>query len=250
MFKIIKREFRELGSPFYGNFMYISLSSLTTARVGFIFWAVVARLYPVTDVGVASAVISALNMTFQLAMPGMNFALIRFYPEYRGRATESALFVVSIAGLIFSIIYSLLMVTLRSFLRSLRSFSSLSSCMLLIVFAGFSIVEATYNVLSTYAIAKRKVKHGFIQSLLFSLMFAFLFVCASLGVVRIISSFGVGLMVGVIYALIFIWDGVIPRIDHKFLEGGPPVFPWELFSRDSQYFTKLSDANAGFRYAW
>lgn len=211
MLELIKREFRELRDPFYRNSMYISLSSLTTAFAGFIFWAVAARLYSAGDVGVASAVISALNMTFQLSMIGMNFALIRFYPEYHERAAETALFVVSLASLIFSLIYSLLMLTLRSF-------SSLSSFMLLIVFVVFSVVGATYNILLTYSIAKRKAKHGFVQSLLFSLRFAFLFVCASLGVFGIISSFGIGLILGVIYALIFIWDGVIPRIDRKFLE--------------------------------
>ncbi len=115
MLEIIKRELKNLRSPLYRNSIYISLSSLTTTLAGFIFWAVAARLYPAGDVGVASAIVSALNLTFQLSMLGMNFALIRFYPEYREGAAGTALFVTAIAGLVFSTAYGLLMITSKSF---------------------------------------------------------------------------------------------------------------------------------------
>lgn len=105
----IKRELQNLKSPLYRNSVYISLSSLTTAIAGFLFWAIAARLYPAEDVGVASAVVSALNLTFNLSMLGMNFAIIRFYPEYKERAVGSALIITSMAGVTFSVAYGLSM---------------------------------------------------------------------------------------------------------------------------------------------
>ncbi len=206
---IIKRELRNLRSPLYRNSIYISLSSLSTALAGFIFWAVAARLYPAGDVGIASAVVSALNLTFQLSMLGMNYVLIRFYPEYHERAAGTALFVTSIASLVFSLSYGLLMVTMRSF-------SGLKPSLFLVVFVTFSVVGTAYNVLSTYAIARRKAEHSFIQSLLFSARFVFLFVLTALGALGIVSSFGLGLLLGLAYAVIFSgW--VVPHLDREFL---------------------------------
>ncbi|WP_297506931.1 lipopolysaccharide biosynthesis protein, partial [Thermococcus sp.] len=209
MLELIKREFGNIKSPLYRNSIYISLSSLTTALAGFIFWAVATRLYPAGEVGVASAVVSALNLTFQLSMLGMNYALIRFYPEYSERAAGTALFVTSIASLVFSLVYGLLMVNSKAFRGS-------SPAVFLAVFVVFSIVGTAYNVLSTYAIARRKAEHSFIQSLLFSARFAFLFILTALGALGIISSFGLGLLLGLLYALVFV-GGVLPRLDREFL---------------------------------
>lgn len=109
MLEILKQELRNLKSPLYRNSIYISLASLTTAVAGFLFWAIAARLYPAEDVGVASAIVSAMNLTFNPSMLGMNFAIIRFYPEYKEKAVGSALLITSIAGVAFSVAYGLSM---------------------------------------------------------------------------------------------------------------------------------------------
>ena len=206
---VIKRELKNFRSPLYRNSIYISLSSLTTALAGFIFWAVAARLYPAGDVGVASAVVSALNLTFQLSMLGMNYALIRFYPEYRERAAGTALLITAVASLVFSTAYGILMLTSKSF-------SGLSPLLFIGIFVVFSVVGTSYNILSTYAIARRKAEHSFLQSLLFSVRFLFLFVLTALGALGVISSFGLGLLLGLLYAFIFV-GGVLPRVDMEFL---------------------------------
>ncbi|WP_010480059.1 lipopolysaccharide biosynthesis protein [Thermococcus zilligii] len=210
MLGTIKGELKNLRSPLYRNSIYISLSSLTTALAGFIFWVIAARLYPEGDVGVASAVVSALNLTFQLSMLGMSSSLIRFYPEYREKAMETALFVTTIASLVFSVGYGLLMMTSDSF-------SGLSSAAFLGTFVLFSVVGTAYNVFSTYAIARRKAEHSFFQNLLFSARFIFLFLFTALGALGIILSIGLGILLGLIYALIFIGE-VLPRLDRKFLK--------------------------------
>ncbi len=202
MLEILKQELRNLKSPLYRNSIYISLSSLTTAVAGFLFWAIAARLYPAQDVGVASAIVSALNLTFNLSMLGMNFAIIRFHPEYREKAVGSALLITSIAGLVFSVAYGLIMLGSESF-RAL-------GWKFLGIFVLFSVIGTLYNVLATYAIARRRAEHAFFQSLLFAGRFLFLFLLVSMGALGIVSSFGLGLLLGLGYAVLMVG---IPRVE-------------------------------------
>jgi len=67
--------------PLYRNALLLIISSLATAAFGFIFWIVVARFYSTTEVGLGSAVISAINIIALLSMAGLNFSLIRFLPK-------------------------------------------------------------------------------------------------------------------------------------------------------------------------
>ncbi|NJE11150.1 lipopolysaccharide biosynthesis protein [Thermococcus sp. MAR1] len=199
MIEIIKQELKNLKSPLYRNSIYISMTSLVTAIAGFLFWSVAARLYPSSQVGVASAVVSAINLTFTLSMLGLNFALIRFYPQYRERAIGSSLVLAITASFAFSLIYGLIM-------KNSESFSGVFSAEFLAMFVGFSVVGTAYTIISTYAIAKRKAEHSFVQAVLFALRFAFLFLFVSLGVFGIVGSFGLGLLLGVVYGIIFIDD--------------------------------------------
>ncbi|MDK2870373.1 MAG: hypothetical protein PWP39_1608 [Pyrococcus sp.] len=59
--------------------------------------------------------------------------------------------------------------------------------------------RTAYNMLSTYAIVKRKAEYTFVQSVLFALRFVFLFLFVSLGALGTISSFGLAL--GLVYEL-------------------------------------------------
>ena len=202
MLDILKQELRNLKSPLYRNSIYISLSSLTTAVAGFLFWAIAARLYPAEDVGVASAIVSAMNLTFNLSMLGMNFAIIRFYPEYKERAVGSALLITSIAGVVFSVVYGLIMLSSESFKALGWKFLG--------IFVLFSVIGTLYNVLSIYAIARRRAEHAFFQSLLFAGRFLFLFLLTSMEALGIVSSFGLGLLLGLGYAVLIVG---IPKVE-------------------------------------
>lgn len=208
MLELLKQEFRNFKNPLYRNSIYISLASLTTAVAGFLFWAIAARLYPAEDVGVASAIVSALNLTFQLSMLGMNFAIIRFYPEYKEKAVSSALLVTGVASVVLSIAYGLLMLNSESFKEFGWDFLGL--------FVLFSVIGTFYNVLSTYAIARRQAEHAFLQNLLFAGRFVFLVFLTSLGVLGIISSFGLGLILAVGYAVVMVGIPTI-KIDREFI---------------------------------
>jgi len=209
MREIIRQELKNFKSPLYRNSIYISMTSLVTAIAGFLFWSVAARLYPSSDVGVASAIVSAINLIFTVSMLGLNFALIRFYPQYRERAIGSSLILAIIASLVVSLAYGLIM-------KNSESFSRVFSIEFLAMFVGFSVIGTAYNIISTYAIAKRKAEHSFVQAILFALRFIFLFLLVSLGVLGIVGSFGLGLLLGLVYGMIFI-DDIKLGIDKEYI---------------------------------
>ncbi|CAD5243352.1 lipopolysaccharide biosynthesis protein [Thermococcus camini] len=196
-------------NPLYRNSLYISLSMMVTAAAGFLFWNVAARLYSPSDVGTASAVISAISLVFTISMLGLNFSMIRFYPRYGERVIGSALAATLAASLAVSTAYALLA-------GRMGSFEGVFSAEFFALFALFSLASTAYNVLAIYAIARRKAEHSFVQSVLFSARFAFLFALVPLGTLGIVSSFGLGLLLGTVYGLASAgW--VRPRLDTEFL---------------------------------
>jgi O-antigen/teichoic acid export membrane protein len=57
-----------------------------TAALGFVFWLVVARLYPVHEVGQATSLLSALVLLSYFSLVGMNNGLVRQLPTSRQRS--------------------------------------------------------------------------------------------------------------------------------------------------------------------
>ncbi|MHB8490545.1 MAG: lipopolysaccharide biosynthesis protein [Candidatus Dormibacteria bacterium] len=64
--------------PLYRNALVLMVTSGVTAALGFIFWALVARLYPPAQVGLASATISSALFLATFAQLGLPYALVRF----------------------------------------------------------------------------------------------------------------------------------------------------------------------------
>ncbi|MCL0079864.1 polysaccharide biosynthesis C-terminal domain-containing protein [Dehalococcoidia bacterium] len=67
--------------PLYSNAIYLIAASAVNALFGFAFWLIVARFYSPTDIGLASAAISAASLLAMLANLGLGYGLIRFLPH-------------------------------------------------------------------------------------------------------------------------------------------------------------------------
>ncbi|QDA32235.1 lipopolysaccharide biosynthesis protein [Thermococcus indicus] len=210
MLQLIKNEIKNLKSPLYRNSLYITLAMFTTAVTGFVFWNVASRIYSPADVGVASSLVSILNLIFGVSMLGLNTALIRFYPEYRERAVGSALVVSASFAFIVSGAYVLIA-------RNSEDFSEVFSLEFTLAFIAFSVIGTSSNILGTAAIAMRKAKHRFIQNLLFGFRFVLLYFLVSLGVSGIIGSFGLGLLLALIYGVMVLKDYISLSVDREYL---------------------------------
>jgi len=77
-----QKELKEyLKDPLYKNSFFIMLTSISNAGFGFFFWMLAAKLYPKEDVGVATALISAMGLISMLSLLGFDISLVRFLPE-------------------------------------------------------------------------------------------------------------------------------------------------------------------------
>jgi O-antigen/teichoic acid export membrane protein len=72
-----------LRQPLYANAGYLLGINLVGSLVGFVFWSLAARLYRPDDVGMASAVISAVALVSGIAGLGVGTGVVRFLPEAR-----------------------------------------------------------------------------------------------------------------------------------------------------------------------
>jgi O-antigen/teichoic acid export membrane protein len=67
-----------LHDPLYSNAIYLMLASIITSLFGFVFWIIAVRFYSTTDVGLATAALSAASLLATLSGIGLGYGLIRF----------------------------------------------------------------------------------------------------------------------------------------------------------------------------
>jgi O-antigen/teichoic acid export membrane protein len=70
-----------LKAPLYRNSLFLIANTVFTTGLGFFFWMVVARFYTPYEVGVGSAIISAVYFLALLGTLGLDVAIIRFLPK-------------------------------------------------------------------------------------------------------------------------------------------------------------------------
>ena len=63
------------------NSVYLMLNSGLQAAAGFVFWIISARLFSVTDVGLATSLFSVLGVTSFAALLGLNSTVVRYLPQ-------------------------------------------------------------------------------------------------------------------------------------------------------------------------
>ena len=67
--------------PLYSNAFYLMLNTAVTSFLGFFFWMIVARFYTEAEVGLGSAIISAISLLSIISLVGLNISLVRFLPH-------------------------------------------------------------------------------------------------------------------------------------------------------------------------
>jgi len=72
---------RFVAIPLYSNAFYLMLNAGVMALFGFFFWVVVARFYTEAEVGLGSAIISAMSLLSIISLVGLNISLVRFLPH-------------------------------------------------------------------------------------------------------------------------------------------------------------------------
>lgn len=70
----------------YRNAVYLMVTAVATAVLGLAFWVIVARLYPVSDVGLGSALLSVAGLLSWVGTLGLGYGIIRYLPNLKDKA--------------------------------------------------------------------------------------------------------------------------------------------------------------------
>ena len=95
-----------LRDPLYSNSLYMMFTTVFTAFAGFIFWMIAAKFYTPEDVGIATAILSTISFIILFSRFGLDFSIIRFFPERdKSKVFCTSIIITTAFAIIFSIIF-------------------------------------------------------------------------------------------------------------------------------------------------
>lgn len=141
------------------NSVFLMLSSMATAGLGFVFWILVARLYSASSVGLATSLLSATGVISMLSLLGFGSYFTRFLPKStsRDRDVSLGLLAAGVVALLGAATFVVLIPTLTPSLRFLHDSGWLA--------AGFVLMTslAAVNLLTDSAfVAYRAARFNFL----------------------------------------------------------------------------------------
>jgi O-antigen/teichoic acid export membrane protein len=163
--QIVTRRFKN--DSLFRNSVYLMMSTAVMAGFGFIFWIIAARIYTPSEIGFATALISATTLLSTFGMLGFNNALIRYLPKSKkpNVTINTAIILVSLATILLSCVYLL---GIRHFGPA---FSSLTSSPTYIgLFLLFMVLVSINTLTDSVFIAYRASKYNVIVYTFFGLV--------------------------------------------------------------------------------
>ncbi len=184
---------KKLSDPLFKNSLYLIISSIIGAGSGFLFWVIAARCYSVEDIGISSAIVSAVRMVSLLSLFGLDIALIWFLPRKinkSGTINAVTLFT-SVATILFSIFF---LISIDFVSPSLMVLHEPIYSILFILFS-VSLTMLTVQGMGVF-IADRTCRNTLLQNIPSLLRLALLPFFTSFGLFGIFTIFGSGLLFG------------------------------------------------------
>ncbi len=200
-----------LKAPLYRNSLYLIANTVVTTGLGFFFWMVVARFYTPYEVGVASAIISAVYFLSLLSTLGLDAAIIRFLPKTE-KPVELINACLTLTGIVALVIGGIFLAGLDLwspalvFVRERAEFA--------LAFLLFAFCWTISGTIGSIFIAKRRAefnlaKNTFISLLKIPLPILLVIFFHAFGIV---SSWGIAAGIAAIICLFFF----LPRIQESY----------------------------------
>ncbi|MFQ5838969.1 MAG: lipopolysaccharide biosynthesis protein [Thermoplasmata archaeon] len=103
---IVREVLQDIRTPLYKNAIFLIFNTILVAGAGFLFWFVIARIYPVPEVGQALVLVSIASFLAVLSQLGFGIGLIRFLPRTKsdkGKMINSCLTISTIISLVLAV---------------------------------------------------------------------------------------------------------------------------------------------------
>lgn len=202
-------------SSLYNNAFYLMINNITTSLLGFIFWNIMARLFPPAQVGIGSSLVAASSLLGILTGLGLRIGLIRFVPETKEKVAvlvNTSFSLVVISSLTGALIYLAGVKIWSPALSFVRD-----DIVQLLLFLFFTAATTLSGITDGSLIAGRVSKYVFWKNTLISIIKLPLpmFVFTSLGGFGIFAGTGASVVAGLIVSwLLFlprVYKGYFPR---------------------------------------
>lgn len=185
-------------SSFFMNAMYLMLSNFVIAGFGFLFWTIITRSYPASEVGLATTLLSVSSLLSLLALAGFDTTFVRFLPasQRKNDYINSGFLIVTIlsVGVSMGVAYILPYTS--------PHFAVLHTWWGAISFVFFTFVT-TLNVLTNAVfLAYKKARFIFVINTLFSLVKVILPLMILGNALTIFILAGIAQLVGLMLSLV------------------------------------------------
>lgn len=194
----------------FRNSFVLLVTSVVAYGLGFLFWLVVARVYPAPVVGLGATLLSATGFLASAATLGLPIGIIRFLPEERDKAglINASITVAAVASGIGGIAFLAGLPLWAPALTFVREDPALAAATVLsiLAFAVAVVVDAAF-------VAARRPEYGMVRSTLHSgLRLPLpLAMAAVLGVLGIVLSWLFALLISVVVGVFFLLPRVFPQ---------------------------------------
>jgi len=219
---------RLASDPLYRNSLFITAISIFNAGCGFFFWIIAARLYTIEQVGLATALISSLDLVILFSRIGFDSSMIRFLStENIARVISTSLTVTTATCIVVGIMYILLAGLLAP------SLSLLTEPVYALVFLLVVTIISTAIMTGNAFIADRKADYYFLQNLFTALRIPALVPLAFLGSFGIFGSFGLGYLISSLFGLAVLKRSITsirPMVDREFILRSFRFSSWNYLS--------------------
>jgi O-antigen/teichoic acid export membrane protein len=216
MSSIVVQIKRQIKDPLYRNSLFLMANTAVTTGLGFFFWVVVARFYTEAEVGLASAIISAVSLLALFSKLGVDVALIRFLSKAENPVgminscfTLSGISTLALAGI---------------FLAGLDLWSPAlgfitEDVMFILAFVLFALGWTLSGTMDFVFIARRRAEFVFTKNAIFSVLKIPLPILLVLffRAFGIVSSWGIAIGIALVISLFFF----LPRV-----QNGYRAVPW------------------------
>lgn len=205
---VLRRVWGDLWSPLYRNAFFLIGTTVLGNALGFLFWIVVARFYPSSDVGLAATAITSIGFLAGIANLGFAVGLVRFLPEAHEKARpmiNTCLTISTVAGLIGGAVFLLGLDLWAPPLRFLRNDS-----VFLVAFVLMAAVMAVAPSVDAALVARQSAHYVFLRGAIMGLRVPLpVILVAFFGVFGIFGSWALAVFVSVVVALLVF----VPRVE-------------------------------------
>lgn len=190
-----------LRDPLRNNAVFLIATSAASALIGFFFWTLAARLYPVADVGRATAMVSAGTMLCMLSGLGMGMGIIRFLAEQKNKnlLINTAFTIVAVTALVLSIIFLLGLGFWSPALGFIHD-----SYLLIAVFVLYTVFNSLFGLQSSTFVAFRAAHLSLYQALIVALKIGLLALLVYMGTGGIFTAYTLAVLIAFVAANFFI----------------------------------------------